>query len=105
MRIAVFTNQFPGHVNTFFARDVRSLIDAGWGVDIFPIYPLDERLFRYVPAVLGPDVLDRQRLHHVSPWSGMAHWRQGSGVRLRDGLKQFSRITASSVRFGPSPAL
>ena len=29
MRVAVFTNQFPARMNTFFARDLRALIDCG----------------------------------------------------------------------------
>src|SRR5512140_2683425 len=38
MRVAVFTNQFPARLNTFFARDLRALIDCGLEVDVFPFY-------------------------------------------------------------------
>ena len=43
---------FPGRVNTFFARDVRALLDAGIDVDIFPLYPLKRRYWAAVPAFL-----------------------------------------------------
>jgi hypothetical protein len=48
MRLAVFTNQFPGRVNTFFSHDIRALLDAGIDIDIFPFYSLDPTLWRYV---------------------------------------------------------
>jgi colanic acid/amylovoran biosynthesis glycosyltransferase len=62
MRIAVFTNAFPGHVNTFFARDVRSLLDAGFVVDIFPLRPLDASNWRLVPAILNETTLPRDHV-------------------------------------------
>ena len=40
MRLAVFTAEFPGRINTFFARDMSALIRAGVEIDIFPIHPL-----------------------------------------------------------------
>jgi len=66
MRLAVFTSKFPGRVNTFFARDMKGLLEAGFDIDIFPIYPPDQALWRYVPDCLGEDVLPRNKIHHVS---------------------------------------
>ena len=63
MRLAVFTNQFPAQMNTFFARDVGSLITAGFEVDVYPFYPLDQSLWRYVPDSLSDAVLPRARVH------------------------------------------
>jgi len=65
MRLAVFTNKFPSRISTFFARDMRALIDAGVTLDIFPFYPLDSALWRYVPDLLNEDVLPRERIHHI----------------------------------------
>jgi len=49
MKIALFTNQFPGKVSTFFSRDVINLLDHGFDVDIFTIYPIKEENWVYVP--------------------------------------------------------
>ena len=53
LRLAVFTHQFPGRTVTFFARDMRALLEAGVTVDIFPFYPPDAVLWRYVPDLLS----------------------------------------------------
>ena len=65
MRIAVFTNKFPHRVSTFLARDLRALLDAGFEIDVFPFYPLDTTLWRYVPDILNDTVLPRAKIHHV----------------------------------------
>ena len=66
MRVAVFTNQFPGRVATFFSRDMRGLIEAGVEIEVFPVRPLQSRLWPYVPPILGPDVLPPDRVHNLS---------------------------------------
>jgi glycosyltransferase involved in cell wall biosynthesis len=66
MRLAVFTSQFPGYVNTFFARDLRGLIDAGIDVEVFATHPCEERYWQYVPDELSEQVLPRDRVHHLS---------------------------------------
>src|SRR5256886_16950438 len=66
LRLAVFTNRFPGKVCTFFARDMRALVEAGVEIDIFPIYPLEPDLWRYVPEILAERHLPRARVHHGS---------------------------------------
>lgn len=85
MRLAVFTNQFPGPVSTFFARDMHGLIVAGIDVDVFPIYPHDESLWRYVPDVLNDTVLPRSKVHHLTPDECLTPGR-GLGFFLRDAL-------------------
>src|SRR5467141_2604510 len=65
MRLAVFTNQFPGRITTFFARDMRGLQQAGVEIDVFPIYPLDASLWSYVPDILSDEVLPRDRVRHI----------------------------------------
>ena len=66
MQIAVFTNQFPGRVNTFFARDMRALLDAGIEVDVFPIYNVNPELWQWVPAILPEAALPRDHVYHLS---------------------------------------
>jgi glycosyltransferase involved in cell wall biosynthesis len=65
MKLAVFTSQFPGPTCTFFARDMRGLIDSGIDIDVFSIYPLEPALWRYVPDTLNEKILPRSRVHHL----------------------------------------
>lgn len=102
-RIAVFTSQFPSRVSTFFARDVHALARAGYEIDIFPIYPLNSDLWRYVPAWWDDEALPRERVRHldmsesvrgIKPWQ----WKS-TAIALRESL----RIAASALKFGWSP--
>ena len=61
MRIAVFTSKFPGPTSTFFARDIRGLIESGIDVEVFPLYPLDEKMWQYVPDVLSERILPKNK--------------------------------------------
>ena len=90
MRLAVFTNQFPGRVSTFFARDMSALIRAHVEVDVFPIYPLDESLWQYVPPELDTKSLPSTRVRHLGfgealqatrPWPWTKFSRPGFWVR------------------------
>ncbi len=104
MRLAVFTSHFPGRVNTFFARDMRALIDAGIDVDVLPLHPLDASLWRHVPSLLDPDVLPRERVHHLPRGRG---WR-GLSPRPLSRLAGFARdlmaIERDALRFGAGVA-
>src|SRR5262245_4706668 len=66
LRVAIFTNKFPGRTVTFFARDIAPLLSAGVDVEIFPIYPVDPNLWRYVPDILSDRTLHRSKIHHVN---------------------------------------
>jgi glycosyltransferase involved in cell wall biosynthesis len=101
MRLAVFTAEFPGRINTFFARDMSALIRAGVEIDIFPIHPLRPQFWPAVPECLSEDVLPRDRVHHISPLAGFtpnrrAPWRK----RLRY-LADAATVRASALHFGP----
>ena len=98
MRLAVFTSQFPNRVSTFFARDMRGLIEAGVELDIFPLYPLDDELWRYVPSILNERVLPRNRVHHLGLSAGLA----SGGLRTSGGrfLKDALAVSTASVRGG-----
>lgn len=103
MRLAVFTSHFPGRVNTFFARDIRGLIDAGVDVEIFAIFPLDPALWVHVPDLLSERVLSRKKVHYSSVTGSLTRaigdaqaWRQAP---------ELAAITASALRHGPAPTL
>src|SRR5205085_52086 len=72
VKLAVFTSKYPARVATFFERDMRSLIEAGVELDVFPIYPLDGRMWRYAQPLLDADVLPRERVHHLGFASSLA---------------------------------
>lgn len=100
MRLAVFTNQFPGPVSTFFARDMRGLIDAGIDIDVFAIYPYDPALWRYVPDILNENILARSKIHHLT----ISECLYGTSIRPSKELARFLRdslsIGASAIRDG-----
>ena len=100
MRIAIFTNQFPGRVNTFFARDVRALLDAGLDLEVFPFYPLDPGLWRYVPESLDATVFPRDKAHHVSLPKSIAALRPWPIRKSRIFLRDTLTIAASAAPFG-----
>jgi glycosyltransferase involved in cell wall biosynthesis len=64
MRLAIFTNKFPSEC-TFFARDVRALLEAGSTIDIYPIYPLDPNLWSNVPAILDEGRFPRSHVQQI----------------------------------------
>jgi glycosyltransferase involved in cell wall biosynthesis len=102
MRLAVFTAEFPGRINTFFARDLCALRRAGVEIDIFPIYPLRAEHWSAVPEYLSADVLPRHRVHHVSPLEALRPKRAPWGQRWRF-VADTSRVRASALRYGPEP--
>lgn len=104
MRLALFTNQFPAKVSTFIARDMQALLAAGVEIDLYPIYPLDSKLWRYVPDGMHRQLPRGLRLKHRTLSESlrtMRPWRQGRLVRrwLGDSL----RIVGSAVPWGPTP--
>lgn len=93
MRLAVFTNQFPGRTVSFFARDMRALLEAGVAVDIFPFYPLDPALWRFVPDLLSERVLPRERIHYLGLGATLA-------PPCAETLRGVPRFMHDSVRIG-----
>jgi glycosyltransferase involved in cell wall biosynthesis len=103
MKLAVFTHQFPGPVCTFFARDIRGLIDAGIDIDVFPIYPLDSTFWRYVPNILNEKVLPRNKVHHLSIGDCLRGAKPWPPKQIKGFLADVSPIGASAIRFGFEP--
>ncbi|HET9985614.1 MAG TPA: glycosyltransferase [Longimicrobiales bacterium] len=107
MRLAVFTNQFPSRLTTFFARDMRALIEAGVMLDVFPLYPLDPALWDCVPPLLDGTVLPRARVHHLAPLAAALPARgrgAAAGRRLPGFVRDAGAITRAALRYGPGPA-
>jgi colanic acid/amylovoran biosynthesis glycosyltransferase len=101
MRLAVFTNRFPNQLSTFFARDMRALLNAGVSIDIFPFYPLEEELWTCVPEVLNQSILPKSRVHHISLKESLR-----SAKAMRKKFFTFGRemavINYSAAKFGAS---
>ncbi len=102
MRVAVFTNQFPGRLNTFFARDMRALLECGIELDIFAFYPPDDRLWANVPRLLDASVLPRNRVHHVTPAAVLRGALPWPGQRTVPILRDSVPILAAAARYGPN---
>jgi glycosyltransferase involved in cell wall biosynthesis len=103
LRIAVFTNQFPSRISTFFARDMRPLVEAGMDLHIFAIYPLDPALWRYVPAILDERILPRDRTHHLRLRDLLRHAGPWPPARLAGLLRDTMAVAFSAARFGLTP--
>jgi colanic acid/amylovoran biosynthesis glycosyltransferase len=101
MRLAVFTNQYPGKVNTFFVRDLAGLAACGVSIDVFPLYPEDASLWKYAEGSgeSAANPIRRERVHYGS-------WRaRGQGARGRDGFAGAAlRAVAESIPHGPVTA-
>jgi glycosyltransferase involved in cell wall biosynthesis len=105
LRLAVFTNQFPARVCTFFARDMRSLVEAGIEIDVFPIYPLEPALWRYVPPILAESILPKSRVHHVNFSHSLLSLRPLPVGSCCTFLRDATAITAAALRFGVKPLM
>jgi len=103
MRLAVFTNKFPHKVSTFFSRDMRVLIDAGFDIDIFPFYPCDADLWRYVPSIIDEKILPRTKIHHISIAESLSLPKEAPLKKISRFLKDTAAIGTSAVKFGIIP--
>jgi glycosyltransferase involved in cell wall biosynthesis len=103
MRIAVFTNQFPAKVCTFFARDIRSLLETGNEVDIFPIYPLNPKLWGCIPAILNEGVFSRSQVHHISIQKSLIPTSNIALAKLSGYFQDLCNISFSAIRYGFVP--
>jgi glycosyltransferase involved in cell wall biosynthesis len=103
MKLAVFTTRFPGKVSTFFARDMRSLIDAGIEVDVFPIRRNDPSLWSYVPDILDERILPRNRVHHIDSTALLRSLGRAPMERALDFLRDTAAVGSSAARAGVPP--
>ena len=94
IKIAVFTNQFPGKVNTFFARDMVALMQGGFDVDIFPVYPIKKEYWKFVPQNYQDILKEGAGLVYHPPYP-----IRGIPTYLR---RDVSQILRDSSRFGLS---
>jgi colanic acid/amylovoran biosynthesis glycosyltransferase len=103
LRLAVFNNRFPGFVSTFFARDMRGLLDAGVDVDVFAIHPLEPELWHYVPDMLNEQHLPREKVHHTSLARTIRYAKPWPLVKVGTFLQDVTAISASAAKFGIRP--
>lgn len=86
---------------------MRALLDAGVEIDVFPIYPLDRAMWRYAQPLLGPDVLPRERVHHIGFWHSLARLVASPSASSPRGLGGFLRdvaaVSGAALRYGPGP--
>ncbi len=97
MRLAVFTNQYPGKVNTFFLRDLAGLAACGVEIDVFPLYPEDAALWKYAEATgdSAASPVPRERVYYGS----------GSGSRSRRAVDPAADSPSRRGRGFPTQAL
>jgi len=103
MRLAVFTSKYPARVSTFFERDMHALVAAGVELDIFPIYPLDRKLWRYSLGVSGEDVLPRTRVHHLGLLQSLARTRPWRTRELGTVMQAAAAVATAALPYGAAP--
>jgi glycosyltransferase involved in cell wall biosynthesis len=103
MRLAMFTNKFPIKGDTFFARDVRSLIEAGVTVDIFPMHRIDDGLWKWVPEILDRNSFPRDHVRGLTPGDALRELSPSSVRALPAFLGEAAAISRSALRFGIGP--
>jgi glycosyltransferase involved in cell wall biosynthesis len=79
---------------------MRTLLEAGIEIDVYPIYPLDAKLWRYVPDILNDHVLPRNKVHHVSVCQGLYLAVQIPVRKIGSLLCDTSGICLSAARYG-----
>jgi hypothetical protein len=105
VRVAVFTNQFPSRVSTFFARDIAPLLRAGVDIEIFPFYPLDPTLWRYVPDILSKENLSRTKIHHLDLSQVLRSLGRVEFGKFGRFIRDTVALNVSAARFGPEPVI
>jgi glycosyltransferase involved in cell wall biosynthesis len=105
MRLAVFTNQYPGKVNTFFVRDLAGLAACGVEIDVFPLYPEDPALWKYAESTddSGASPIARDRVYY-GKGKGARSAAVSSSSRGTRFLTEALRAVAESVPHGPATA-
>ena len=88
-------------MSTFFARDMRALINAGVDVDIFPFYPLEQELWRYMPDILNETILPRNRVHHITLRESLRSARL-TKTKLHTFVREMAAVNVSAAKFGIS---
>ena len=105
MRLAVFTNEYPCNVATFFARDLRALLELEIEIDVFAFYELDPAMWQWTPAILPESVFPRSRVHHVPILRSLTQLRpwplKEAGIFACEAVA----ATASALRFGVGPLM
>ena len=103
MRLAVFTSKYPARVSTFFERDMRALLEAGIELDVFPLAPLDPRLWEYGLDILGDDLLPKSHVHHIGFFDACVRAKPWRGRGLGTVLHEALAVGAAAARFGLVP--
>jgi colanic acid/amylovoran biosynthesis glycosyltransferase len=103
MRLAVFTSKYPARVATFFERDMRALIDAGIDLDVFPIYPLDEKMWDYSLDTLNEQVLSRDKIHHLGLFESLKSLKPYPPKKIGRYVRDVTATSVAASRYGIGP--
>jgi colanic acid/amylovoran biosynthesis glycosyltransferase len=104
MRLAMFTNKFPIKGDTFFARDLRALMEAGITVDVFPMHPIDETAWQWIPEILNEKYFRREQVRETRPADFMSCPRKSGVAGALRFTGDAARVMASALSFGAGPA-
>ncbi len=100
MRLAVFTTRYPARGATFFRRDMSALRSAGIEVDVFPIYPLDARLWRSGLDIVGQYAIPIDRVHNIGLGESLRRARPWPPRKVGRFVRDAVVVGASAARYG-----
>jgi colanic acid/amylovoran biosynthesis glycosyltransferase len=103
LRLAVFYSRFPGFVTSFFARDMRGLLESGVDIDVFALYPLEPELWQYVPNILTQKHLPPEKMHHTSVARSLRSAKPWPLAKFSTFLRDAAAISTSAMKFGVGP--
>lgn len=93
MKIALFTNQFPGPISTFFSRDVINLLEHGIEVDIYTLYKVDNKNWSFVPVAYRDVIRGNIELTFLNPFK--------ANLKLFSKIKgDIKKILSDSISYG-----
>src|SRR5207244_2225703 len=72
-------------------------------LDIFPIYPLDRKLWRYSLGASGEDVVPRTRVHHLGLLQSLARTRPWRTRELGTVMQTAAAVGTAALPYGAAP--
>lgn len=105
MHLAIFTSEFPSKGQTYFMWDLRSLLDAGFEITIFPVRPIDPRQWEYLSYVFEEKHIKHLRVVYRRPGLPDIIKQFRKGVYSASTFATMFGIDRSAIKFGIFPFL
>lgn len=100
-KILMVTSEYPGNVSTFISRDIEIMCNNGYEVDLYPLYPLDESKWNYIPSEAKELILNKKlKVIHFSKFQIILSVFHIFHLINYDFLREIKNILADSKKYG-----